>query len=89
MNRRTSGWRDVIVERRFLPRMAVVSALATAVDGGLSGRPDVAVPETPGLFLAGDWVGPDGWLADSSLASGRRAGQLAAEHARRRDDAAA
>jgi len=77
------------VERRFLPRMAVVSALATAADGGLSGRPDAAVLETPGLFLAGDWVGPDGWLADSALASGRRAAQLAAEHARRRDVAAA
>ena len=89
LDRLQPGWRDVIVERRFLPRMAVVSALATAADGGLSGRPDAAVLETPGLFLAGDWVGPDGWLADSALASGRRAAQLAAEHARRRDVAAA
>ena len=89
LDRLQPGWRDEIVERRFLPRMAVVSALATAAGGGPSGRPVAAVRETPGLFLAGDWVGPDGWLADSSLASGRRGAQLAVVHARRRDVAAA
>jgi predicted NAD/FAD-dependent oxidoreductase len=24
----------------------------------------------PGLALAGDWVGPEGWLVDAALASG-------------------
>ena len=32
--------------------------------------------------MAGDWVGPDGWLSDCSLASGAKAGQLAARYAR-------
>jgi hypothetical protein len=31
------------------------------------------VPGAPGLFLAGDWVGGEGQLADASLASGRAA----------------
>jgi hypothetical protein len=30
------------------------------------------------VFIAGDWVGSEGWLADCSLSSGERAGLLAA-----------
>ena len=37
------------------------------------GRPAVAVRERPGLFVAGDWVGPEGLLADAALASARSA----------------
>jgi len=32
--------------------------------------------------VAGDWVGQEGWLSDCSLASGERAGQLAAQAVR-------
>ncbi len=67
------GWRDRIVTRRFLPQMRVSGALVTASAGGLAGRPDPAVPEVPGLFLAGDWVGPEGMLATAALASARSA----------------
>ena len=53
-------------------------------DGGpcattrVRGRPGAdgrgpAVPGTAGLFVAGDWVGPEGMLADASLASARSA----------------
>jgi hypothetical protein len=52
---------------------------------GLAGRPPVVVPDSPGLFVAGDWVGSDGWLADCSLISGERAGLWAA---RQRSDSA-
>jgi hypothetical protein len=45
---------------------------------GLTGRPPVAVAGSPGVFIAGDWVGSEGWLADCSLTSGERAGMLAA-----------
>lgn len=31
----------------------------------------------PRVFLAGDWVGPDGVLADAALASGHAAGLAA------------
>ncbi|HTZ10385.1 MAG TPA: hypothetical protein VMB72_15035, partial [Acidimicrobiales bacterium] len=45
---------------------------------GLAGRPPVAVPGRPGVFVAGDWVGPVGLLADAALDSGRAAGEAAA-----------
>jgi hypothetical protein len=57
--------------------MTVVTALP-AVGTGLADRPSVAVEQTPGLFIAGDWAGPTGWLSDASLASGEQAGLLAA-----------
>ena len=71
------GWRDLVVERRFLPNLVVVNDLATAERGGLPGRPDVAVPDAEGVYLAGDWVGPEGWLSDASLASAERAAAAA------------
>lgn len=74
--------RDDVTVERFLPRMVVVSRLPSPRHG-LAGRAPVAVPGPVGLFLAGDWVGPAGWLADGSLASGEQAGQLAARAARR------
>ncbi len=70
------GWRDLLVERRFLPNLTVVNALATAEDGGLEGRPDIATA-MPGVYLAGDWAGSEGWLADASLASAKRAANAA------------
>lgn len=72
------GWRDVLVTRRFLPSMTVTGALVTASDGGLPGRPGPAVPGFPNLYVAGDWVGPEGMLVDASLASARRAAALVA-----------
>ena len=68
--------RDVLVAERFLPRMTVSHALVTACGGGLASRPNVSVAELPGLYVAGDWVGPEGMLADASLASARRAAEM-------------
>jgi len=73
--------RDDVLAERFLPRMEVVSCLPSAQQG-LAGRPAVTVPGARGLFLAGDWVGPQGWLSDGSLVSGEQAGLLAAQAAR-------
>jgi hypothetical protein len=67
------GFESEVVVRRFLPELVVAGALVTAEEGGFRGRPDVAVAEAPGVFVAGDWVGPEGLLADASLASARRA----------------
>ena len=67
------GWRKVVAERRFLPNLTVVNALAAAEQGGLAGRPGPEIAGAPGLYIAGDWVGPDGWLVDASLASARSA----------------
>lgn len=66
-----------IAEERFLASM-VVTHLLPSPEGGLSSRPAVEVPGARGLYLAGDWVGAEGWLADAAMASGRRAGLLAA-----------
>ena len=71
------GWRDVLDQRRFLPSMDTTSVLATAERGGFEGRTPVEVAETAGLFLAGDWVGPRGWLSDGSFCSGKSAAELA------------
>lgn len=68
---------DQIVEERFLANM-VVTHLLPRPEGGLSSRPAVKVPGAEGIFLAGDWVGPEGWLADAAMSSGQRAGLLAA-----------
>jgi phytoene dehydrogenase-like protein len=70
------GWRNVAVERRFLPHMTVYHALPTARMKGLAGRPGPAVSGVDNLYIAGDWVGAEGMLADASLASAKRAATL-------------
>jgi phytoene dehydrogenase-like protein len=77
------GWRQELVARRFEPHLTVSNALATAAEGGTEGRPGPAVPEVPGLYIVGDWVGPEGMLADAGLASARRAAELILTQARR------
>ena len=67
---------DVVFER-FLASMTVAGTLPRAETGGMRGRPSVGATGTPGIHLAGDWVGPDGLLADASLASGHAAGRRA------------
>ena len=73
------GWRDVLLGRQYLPRIESVGALPTAESGGFAGRPDSRVRGIDGLYVAGDWVGPEGFLVDASVASARRAAELALE----------
>ena len=68
---------DQIIEERFLADM-VVTHLLPSPERGLAGRPGVTSTGAEGLYLTGDWVGPTGWLTDAAMASGRRAGRLAA-----------
>lgn len=68
-------------ERRLLASLTVAHS-QPAPGRGLAGRPSVAVPGTDRCFIAGDWVGPEGLLADAALASGRAAGRAAAARAR-------
>ena len=75
-----------IAEQRFLLRMTVIGMVPTPAIGGLAGRPAIDSTGIPGVFVAGDWVGPRGWLADASLSSGEAAGQAAAGEAARRAD---
>ncbi len=62
------GWRDFVVHRRFLPSLTVSHALTTP----RTPRPTVRTP-VRGLYVAGDWVGDDGILADAALGSARAA----------------
>ena len=54
---------------RYLHRMTVVGALPSAATGGLAGRPSIHAPGCSDVFIVGDWVGPEGQLADASFAS--------------------
>jgi phytoene dehydrogenase-like protein len=68
----------MVEEQRFLLRMTVVGATPTPSTGGLTGRPAVDSTGVDGVYVAGDWVGPKGWLADCALSSGEAAGAAAA-----------
>ena len=69
---------DGIFERP-LHRMVVAHGSPTAVAGGMAARPGIDALGEPGLFIAGDWVGPTGLLVDASSASGQQAGLAAAK----------
>jgi hypothetical protein len=69
------GWRRHATLQRFLPRMVAVSAIPRPASGGLAGRPGVDRGE--GLYLAGDWLGPEGWLVDAAISSGAAAAAAA------------
>jgi phytoene dehydrogenase-like protein len=71
-----------VVTSRFLARMVVAGAAPIAARGGLGGRPAVDASGLPGVYLAGDWVGPTGLLADAALASGQVAALRAVQAVR-------
>ncbi|MCA9574128.1 MAG: FAD-dependent oxidoreductase [Polyangiales bacterium] len=56
------------VERRVLARAVVHHALPDWRRAGMLGRPACA-SQVPGVWFAGDWVGPQGHLADAAAAS--------------------
>ena len=67
---------------RFLARMVVAGAQPRARLGGLAGRPAVTATGHRAIAVCGDWVGPEGMLADAALASGAAAGRAALDAAR-------
>jgi phytoene dehydrogenase-like protein len=62
------GWREQVELVRFLPHMTVANAIFSP-----QGRPAADELGIPGVALAGDWVGPEGMLADAAVASALRA----------------
>ena len=73
------GFRQWVVERRRMPRMMVTSALRR-----FDQSPHGVRGEMDGLYLAGDWVGSEGLLADASLASARSAASAVVEDLKQR-----
>ena len=73
------GWRGAQVRRQYLPRIEALGALPNAREGGFAGRPGPRVPGLDNLYLAGDWVGSEGFLVDASMASAHRAAELVLE----------
>jgi len=78
LDRMQPGWRTLVVAKKLMRELPVAHGIPLASQGGEAGRPGIALHARPGLFLAGDWVGPRSQLADASFASGREAGRLAA-----------
>jgi phytoene dehydrogenase-like protein len=70
------GWWSHVEHERFMPRLKVSQNLARAGFSGLAGRPAVDAAAAENIYLAGDWVGEEGMLADAALASAYRAAQL-------------
>lgn len=76
------GWRERVIFERFLPQMIVSNQLVTAESGGTAGRISPSVPDQARLFVAGDWVGAEGLLADAALSSAKQAAELVIKAAR-------
>ncbi|QOR68149.1 FAD-dependent oxidoreductase [Cytobacillus suaedae] len=64
------GWEKSVVYKRYLHNMVVTHVNSK---GGVSTRPDPEVLQLPGLYIAGDWVGDEGWLVDASFKSAEKA----------------
>jgi hypothetical protein len=69
---------DDIVHSRLLASLTVTATAPLARLGGLAGRPAITATCMRNVFLAGDWVGREGFLSDASFASGHAAGLAAA-----------
>jgi phytoene dehydrogenase-like protein len=68
------GWRNLVVRQRFMPNMIASNTVLYHTEGRiLEQRPDFNVPGVGNLYIIGDWVGPEGMLADTSFASAKAA----------------
>jgi phytoene dehydrogenase-like protein len=84
-----SGWRNQLVVRRFLPKITVAhaipcvsqsGAIAFGTAQGAIARLSPRVPEIGNLYVVGDWLGGDGFLADAALSSARQAVDMIMSH---------
>lgn len=63
------GWRELEVRRQELRGITVANGLPRWDRP----RPQVALADAAGVFIAGDWVGDEGMIADAAAASGAKA----------------
>lgn len=71
------GWRDQVRAEQCGKRWLVAHDRPTPARGPLTNRPGPAVRDCENVFVAGDWVGAHGLLADASISSGQEAALLA------------
>lgn len=71
------GWREVAEHVTFSRRLVPMTHIPSAASGGIGGRPGASSAQ-PRTFVAGDWVGDRGLLADAAIVSAHRAGSMAA-----------
>ncbi|WP_242239248.1 NAD(P)/FAD-dependent oxidoreductase [Bacillus cereus group sp. BfR-BA-01309] len=64
------NWKREVVAQQYLPKISVVHDFPH-IDRVENPGPNI--PEMPGVYVAGDWVGHDEILADAAVASGKRA----------------
>ncbi|MEK3780685.1 MULTISPECIES: phytoene desaturase family protein [Paenibacillus] len=67
------GWEKEVVAIRFSPNVLVGHDSRTIHQNGNGLTPSPVVPDVHGLFVAGDWVGTEGRLADAGMASAKQA----------------
>ena len=73
------GWREHEAVRQVGKRR-VVAFDRPQPGSGLRGRPGPIVEDLPGVFVAGDWVGPTDLLGTAAISSARAAGLAASLH---------
>ncbi|UUZ81947.1 hypothetical protein LJK88_46750 [Paenibacillus sp. P26] len=69
------GWEKEVVAMRFSPNVLVGYDSRTLYHNGAGPAPSPVVPEVTGLYVAGDWVGAEGRLADAGMASAKQAAE--------------
>jgi thioredoxin reductase len=64
------GWKDYVMESRFLPNMIVNQRLPLVDHEQHFQRSETNIP---GLYIAGDWTSPDYILSEGAAFSGKQA----------------
>jgi len=82
------GWRERVVDARFLPAITVTHDLPSRTRGGLSARHPGTIDGVDNVAVAGDWVGPVGTLAQAAIASAARAAEIVETVAARQEQVA-
>lgn len=72
-----SDWRNLVVAEQRLSEATVAHDFPTS--GPMGRRASGSLADAPGVFIAGDWIGDAGMLADASAASARSAAIAALE----------
>jgi phytoene dehydrogenase-like protein len=66
------GWKDYVMESRFLPNIIVNQRLPLVGHEHHFQRSETKIP---GLFIAGDWASPDYILSEGAVFSGKQAAE--------------